>query len=128
MIFIEDWNPTIHGLDIPAQIADELKEYQLQTTPQANKGLPTLPQSWTGATTGSPSTIALNHDVWAPTADFRPNGLVIPLKTTPLVQQAVEYLKSRNFNLVTVDQCVGRKVGSMYRNPNPNDDVCGDQV
>lgn len=118
----------MHGATIPAQIADMLKEFQLQTTPQANLGLPTFDKGWTGQTSGSPSTISLNHDTWATTADFRTNGLVIPLQTTPLAQQAIEYLKSRNFNLVRIDQCLGFPIDSMYRAPNPNDDNCGDKV
>lgn len=121
-------DPSLHGTGIPTQISDMLNEFKLQTTPQKNLGLPSFDNGWTGKTSGSPSTISLNHDTWATTADFRSNGLVIPLKTTPLAQKAIEYLKSRNFNLVRIDQCLGFPVDSMYRSSNRNDDNCGDKV
>ncbi|ORX89885.1 glycoside hydrolase/deacetylase [Basidiobolus meristosporus CBS 931.73] len=65
--------------------------------------------------------IALNHDVWNSTADFRfPN---YP-KTLPLAQRAIEYLKCRGWRLVSLPTCLGQQ--PYYRSPNPSDESCGD--
>ncbi|KND00854.1 uncharacterized protein SPPG_03958 [Spizellomyces punctatus DAOM BR117] len=109
-----DWNPFVHGATIAAQVADMQKEFQTQTA---------------GSTAATSRFITLNHDVWNTTADFRPKGQgqlasqVPPVK--PLAQQAIEYFLSKNYKFARVDECLGFAKNSMYRQPTPNDEVCG---
>ena len=70
--------------------------------------------------------IALLHDTSPISSDFRPFGSLIPLNIKPFTQVAIEYLSQRNF--VTVDECIGNPVGSMYRPVTKSDLVCGDKA
>ncbi|KAK9717737.1 hypothetical protein K7432_005957 [Basidiobolus ranarum] len=65
--------------------------------------------------------ISLDHDVWNTTADFRPINYP---KTIPLAQRVIEYLKGRNWKLVSLPECLG-STKAFYRDPNPSDRVCG---
>ncbi|KAK9765226.1 hypothetical protein K7432_006604 [Basidiobolus ranarum] len=93
-----DWNPT-------NTIDQMFQEYVSQT-------------GTTNPATGK--FIALNHDVWNTTADFRPVNYP---KTIPLAQRVIEYLKGRGWRLVNLAQCLGS--APFYRDPNPSDQVCG---
>ncbi|KAK9739885.1 hypothetical protein K7432_018356 [Basidiobolus ranarum] len=66
--------------------------------------------------------ISLNHDVWNTTADFRPESYS---KTIPLAQRPIEYLQGRGWNLVNLPECLGS--APFYRDPNPNDNSCGEE-
>ncbi|KAI9105761.1 hypothetical protein DFS34DRAFT_27815 [Phlyctochytrium arcticum] len=107
-----DWDPSVHGSTIAAQVTDLRKEYVDQTA---------------GVTAAKSKFITLNHDVHNTTADFRPNGQLLtqtpPVK--PLAQQAVEYIKTKGYRFVTIDECLGFPVGSMYRAPTMTDENCG---
>ena len=111
-----DYNPSIHGTGAVNQINDMLNEYKLQLNPPANLGLPSIDSTFTGGVIGSPSTISLMHDIWSTTADFRPNGLIIPKQTVPLTQKAVEYLKTKGYQMVRIDECLGFPIDSMVCN------------
>ncbi|KAK9760679.1 hypothetical protein K7432_015050 [Basidiobolus ranarum] len=64
--------------------------------------------------------IALNHDVWNTTADFRTENYP---KTIPLARRSIEYLLGRGWRLVNLAECL--KKPPMYREANPSDNKCG---
>lgn len=72
-----------------------------------------------------PGAISLLHDVAPITADF---GTLIPRGIKPFAQIIVEYFLGNGWNFVTVDECIGNPVGSMYRHPSGSDFVCGDSA
>ena len=92
-----DWDPEFFGIDPKTQINGMM-----------NKTFSTRPKS----------TISLNHDVVPTTADFKFLG-----KTgiKPLTQKMVEFLEGQGFKFVTIDKCIGKPVGSMYRPIYPYD-------
>lgn len=106
-----DWDPIEHGSTPSAQIANMTREFRVQSS----------------SGPGSSSFISLNHDVAPTTADFRKNGALVPKHIKPLAQRSIEYLKTKKWQFVTIDQCLGRPIGSMLRQPNPSDNVCGDE-
>lgn len=105
-----DWDPPQHGNTPKQQINDMVNEINIGTVDGP------LQSSW----------LSLMHDTQNTTADFRVNGSILKLGLKPFAQRAVEYLKPKGWTFVRLDQCMGQAVGSMYRAPNANDDVCGD--
>lgn len=107
-----DWDPLSYSTDPATAINDMLKEFQNEMK-----------------SFGGSKFISLDHDTWNTTADFRTaaaGGTLVPKNIKPLAQRIYEYLKGAGYSMVRLDQCLGRPVGSMYRTPNANDDVCGD--
>ncbi|KAK9717744.1 hypothetical protein K7432_005964 [Basidiobolus ranarum] len=94
-----DWDPT----NTVREMYNEYREQTGSTDPTVGKF------------------IALNHDVWNTTADFRPGNYP---KTIPLAQRAIEYLKSCNWKLVSLPECLGSSM-PFYRDPTPSDQRCG---
>lgn len=103
-----DWDPSSYGPNISTQIkgmTDGLKE---------------------DVTTGNDTSwITLNHDIWKSTADFRKDGDILSKGLVPFTKKTVDFFRSKNIKIVSLETCLGRLPGSLYRAVDGNDQFCG---